>query len=97
MYGSSNLPYSDWTTTAGTRPAHGGELRQAAGFAETTTAMKRARWSRPQPLKIIATVRRIANRGLTCVRRVTPCMVNYLLIAAGYRYGASDTHTEFNS
>jgi len=24
--------------------------------------MKRARWSRPQPLKIIATVRRIANR-----------------------------------
>jgi hypothetical protein len=40
--------------------------------------MKRARWSRPQPLKIIATVRRIANRWLTCVRRVTPCMVNYL-------------------
>ncbi len=31
---------------------------------------------------------------LTCVRRATPCMVNYLLIAAGYRYGASDTHTE---
>jgi hypothetical protein len=56
--------------------------------------MKRARWSRPQPLKIIATVRRIANRWLTCVRRMTPCMVNYLLIAAGYRYGASDTHTE---
>ena len=34
---------------------------------------------------------------LTCVRRATPCMVNYLLIAAGYRYGASDTHTEFDS
>ena len=32
-------------------------------FAETTTAMKRARWSRPQPLKVIATVRRIANAG----------------------------------
>jgi len=63
--------------------ATGRELCQAAGFAETTTAMKRARWSRPQPLKIIATVRRIANRWLTCVRRVTPCMVNYLLIAAG--------------
>ena len=50
--------------------------------------MKRARWSRPQPLKVIEEG---SLRCLTCVRRVTPCMVNYLLIAAGYRYDASDS------